>query len=146
MNTLWIAAALLLTACSAQPRLPAETDYPATVVGRIVKRTVAGSAPIVDPKENPTATTHTPHSPIPVVTSSGEVIRAGPRIAYELRAKDGTLLIAQAASDFPVGACVALSGYADGPSRTHFSFGRARLEPSDQCGPQPALVEPRLMT
>jgi len=125
--------------------LPAETEYPATVVGRVAKRTVAGSVPIVDPKENPTATTYTPHSPIPMVTSSGEVIRARPRIAYELRANDGTLLIVQAASDFPVGACVVLSGYADGPSRTHFSFGRARLEPSDECDPQAALIEPRRM-
>src|SRR5215470_15867973 len=98
MNRPWIAAALLLTACSAQPRLPAETEYPATVVGRVAKRTVAGSVPVADSKETPTATTHTPHSPIPIVTSSGEVIRAGPRIAYELRANDGTLLIVQTAS------------------------------------------------
>ena len=145
MNRPWIAAALLLTACAAQPRLPAETEYPATVVGRVAQRTVAGSVPIVDPKENPTATTYTPHSPIPMVTSSGEVIRARPRIAYELRANDGALLIVQATSDFPVGACVVLSGYADGPSRTHFSFGQARLEPSDQCDPQAALIEPRRM-
>jgi len=144
MNTPWIAAALLLTACSAQHRLPAETEYPATVVGRVAKRTVAGSSPIAE-KENPTAITQTPHSSIPIVTSSGEVIRVRPRIAYELRANDGTLLIVQATSDFPVGACVALSGYADGPSRTHFSFGRAALEPSDQCDAQPVPGEPRRM-
>ena len=109
------AAFLLLVACSVQSHRSTDTGYPATVVARVVKRTGVQ------------------HSPIPIVTESGEVVRGKTRIDYELRANDGTLLVVQATSEFPVGACVMLSGYADGPSRTHFSFGRAHLEPSDRC-------------
>src|SRR5262245_17566707 len=115
-NTLQIAAAcLLLAGCSTPPHSLRKTDYPATIVGRVVKRT--------DPQ----------HSPIPMVKESGEIVRSRPRVDYELRANDGSVLIVQAAMEFPVGACVSLSGYADGPSLTHFSFGRAELEASDQC-------------
>jgi hypothetical protein len=109
-------AFLLLVACSVPYYRSTETEYPAEVVARVAKRT--------DPQ----------HSPIPIVTESGEVIRSrGVRIDYELRTNDGTLLIVQTTSEFPVGTCVKLSGYADGPSRTHFSFRRAQLEPSDRC-------------
>jgi hypothetical protein len=106
---------LLLVACSVPSDRFTETAYPASLVARVVKRTGVQ------------------HSPIPIVTESGEVIRSKARIDYELRTNDGTLLIVQATSEFSVGTCVALSGYADGPSRTHFSFGRAQLEPSDEC-------------
>lgn len=117
MNTVLIgAASLLLGACSVPPNWSTQTDYPATVVARVAKRTG-----------------FLQHSPIPIVTASGELVRSKARIDYELRADDGTILIAQTTSDFPVGACVMLSGHADGPSRTHFSFGRAQLEPSDRC-------------
>lgn len=117
VNTVLIGAAtLLLVACSVPPHSSTKTDYPATVVARVAKRT-----------------TGTQHSPIPMVTASGELVRSKARIDYELQANDGTVLIVQTTSDFPVGACVMLSGYADGPSRTHFSFRRAQLEPSDQC-------------
>lgn len=116
MNTVPIGAAfLLLAACSLQSQRSTETEYPATVVARVAKRTGVQ------------------HSPIPIATGSGELVRSKARVDYELLANDGTLLIVQATSEFPVGACVTLSGYADGPSRTHFSLGRAQLEPSDQC-------------
>ena len=117
VNTVLIAAASLLpAACSVPPRWSTQTDYPVTVAARVAKRTG-----------------FLQHSPIPIMTASGELIRSKPRIDYELRANDGTVLIVQTTSEFPVGACVELSGYADGPSRTHFSFGRAKLEPSDRC-------------
>jgi hypothetical protein len=107
----------LLLACSVpSSRRLTETDYPEKVVARVAKRTGGEQ-----------------HSPIPIVTESGEVIRSMARIDYELRTNDGLLLIVQATSEFPVGACVMLSGYADGPSRTHFSFGKAQLEPSNEC-------------
>jgi hypothetical protein len=110
------AALLLLVGCSVPSYRSTETEYPAKLVARVTKRTGVQ------------------HSPIPIVTESGEVIRSrGVRIDYELLANDGTLLIVQATSDFPIGACVMLSGYADGPSRTHFSFGRAELKASDRC-------------
>lgn len=116
-----IAAVVLpLAVCLLPATLFPETGFPATVVARVAKRTVEGSA-------------DTRHSPIPVVTETGEVARSSARIDYELRANDSTVLIVRTTSDFPVGACVTLSGYADGPSRTHFSFGKAKLEPSDQC-------------
>jgi hypothetical protein len=102
------------------PALLSQTGYPATAVARVTKRATEGSR-------------DTHHSPIPAITQTGEVLRSRARIDYELRANDGSVLIVQTASDFPVGACVTVSGYADGPSRTHFSFGRAKLEPSDQC-------------
>jgi hypothetical protein len=118
VSTVLSGAAFLLLACSVpSSRRTTETEYPAKLVARVAKRTGGEQ-----------------HSPIPIVTESGEVIRSrAVRIDYELRANDGTLLIVQATSEFPVGACVMLSGYADGPSRTHFSFGRAQLEPSDEC-------------
>ena len=59
--------------------------------------------------------------------------RSKARIDYELRANDDTVLIVPTTSEFTVGACIVLSGYADGPSRAHFSFVRAQLEPSDRC-------------
>jgi hypothetical protein len=68
-----------------------------------------------------------------MVKADGELVRSKARIDYELRANDGTLLIVQSTSEFAIGACVMLSGYADGPSRTHFSFGRAQLKSSDRC-------------
>jgi hypothetical protein len=110
------AAFLVLVACSVPSYRLTETEYPVSVVARVAQRSGDWQ-----------------HSPIPIVTRSGEVIRTRARIDYELRTDDGTILIVQATSEFPVGACVALSGYADGPSRTHFSVGRAQLEPSDRC-------------
>jgi hypothetical protein len=116
VNTVLIGAIfLLLVGCSVQSHSPRETEYPATVIARVANRSSVQ------------------HSPIPIVKESGEVVRSAARVDYELRANDGTILIVQATSEFPVGACVTLFGYADGPSRTHFSFGRAQLEPSDQC-------------
>jgi hypothetical protein len=116
VNAALIGALFLpLVACSVQPHSSRETEYPATVVARVAKRTIVQ------------------HSPIPIVKESGEVVRSSARVDYELRASDGTILVVQATSEFPVGACVRLFGYADGPSRTHFSFGRAELEPSDRC-------------
>ena len=117
MNTVLVgAASLLLVACSTPRHWSTQTDYPATIVARVAKRT-----------------TGLQHSPIPIVKADGELVRSKARIDYELRANHGTVLIVQTTSEFPVGACVMLSGYADGPSRTHFSFGRAQLEPSDRC-------------
>lgn len=110
------ATSLLLVACSTPRHGSSQTDYPTTIVARVANRT-----------------TGLQHSPIPVVKPDGELVRSKARIDYELRANDGTILIVQTTSEFPVGACVILSGYADGPSRTHFSFGRAQLEPSDRC-------------
>jgi len=113
-------AALALTAFLLPPALHSQTGYPATAIARVTKRAAEGSR-------------DTHYSPIPAITQTGEVVRSAARIDYELRAEDGRVLIVQTTSDFPVGACVTVSGDADGPSRTHFSFGRAKLEPSDQC-------------
>ena len=117
VNTVLVgAASLLLVACSTPRHWSAQTGYPATIVAWVANRT-----------------TGLQHSPIPAVKADGELVRSKTRIDYELRANDGTVLIVQTTSEFPVGACVMVSGYADGPSRTHFSFGRAQLEPSDRC-------------
>jgi hypothetical protein len=52
---------------------------------------------------------------------------------YEVRASDGTLHLIQSEGDFAVGSCVSFSGYADGPSRTHWSRGRVTLKAAASC-------------
>src|SRR5438067_959127 len=52
---------------------------------------------------------------------------------YQIRAKDGTLHILANKVEFQIGDCVAFSGYADGPSRTHWSSGRTTLVRSTDC-------------
>jgi len=121
--------------CSVPPHWTTETDYPATAIARVVKRSDIPSTPLVDPQENPPSIIIVPtrSGPILIATGSHGIARSASRIDYELRTKDGTLLVVQTSTEFPVGTCVALSGYADGPSRTHFSLGRAQLSPSDAC-------------
>jgi hypothetical protein len=124
----------LLGACTVRPYWPTETDYPANAIARVVKRNGIASAPIVDPSTPLSISiVGTKHGAIPFVTGDGGLVRTTPYTHYELLTNDGEILLVQSESEFALGTCVALSGYADGPSRTHYSLGRARLESSDGC-------------
>lgn len=123
-----------LVGCTVRPYWSTETSYPANEIARVVKRNGVASAAIVDPS-TPLAITivGTKHGAIPVVTGDGGIVRTTPYIHYELRTNSGEILLVQSESVFELGTCLALSGYADGPSRTHYSLGRARLELGDGC-------------
>lgn len=121
---------LPVSGCVAPMPYSYETKYAGNGVGKIEKRVEFPSAPIAYRQDGSPAT-------VPVLIGKQFVEFPGPRypgrIRYEIRGNDGTLHILS--SDFPVevGACVAFAGFADGPSRTHWSFGRVRLERSKNC-------------
>jgi hypothetical protein len=127
---------VILLGCTVAPHWSNETDYPGSAIAKVVRRNDVPSTPLVEPSEKPLSINivNTRHGPLPVVTGDGSgLVRSTARFDYELRTNDGTLLIVQSESAFEVGACLAVTGYADGPSRTHYSLGRARLERSDRC-------------
>src|SRR5262245_46960449 len=113
-------------ACTVRPHWSTETDYPANAIARVVSRSGVPSAPVADPS-TPLSVRFvgTKYGAIPIVTGGGGLVRTTPYIHYELRTNDGRTLLVQSEVDFGLGACIALSGYADGPSRTHYSLGRA---------------------
>ena len=50
------------------------------------------------------------------------------RYIFEVKASDGTTHIVGTQTAFSVGDCISFEGYADGPSRTHWSTGRVTVE------------------
>lgn len=126
--------AAALTACGGPySRFGRETSWPGSAVGRVVASTFSPSGPaVVGPDGKPAV--------IPIFLKGSSVpiqVPAGgstpEHYHYQVRANDGTLLVLQSDVALPVGACIAISGYADGPSMTHWSFGRAKVEQSAGC-------------
>jgi hypothetical protein len=126
-----IATVAVMCGCVNNPPYSRETAFPGSGLGKVERRTEHGGA---DPTAKPQTVT------VPVlmgktyVPITVGVTPASPRrFLYEIRASDGVLHIVSDGLDFPLGACLAWSGYADGPSRTHWSMGRVQVAPSDKC-------------
>src|SRR5688572_6375233 len=109
------AATALLSGCIG-PHWSRETEWPGSGLGVIeLRRDHSGTEP---------------HAIGNVIVP----LRIEPRsFHYEIRSPDGTLHIVRSDTPFKVGACVKFSGHADGPSRTHWSYGRVTLELSTAC-------------
>lgn len=123
-----------LAACGGPySRFGRETEWPGTAVGRVVASTFSPSGPaVVGPDGKPI------YVVIPIkgtgLAIQGPVGGETPEhFHYQVRANDGTLLVLQSDARIPVGACIVISGHADGPSMTHWSFGRTKVEPSWGC-------------
>jgi hypothetical protein len=110
-----------------------ETSWPGSAVGRVVASTFSPSAPaVVGPDGKPVEVPiFLKGRPVPIRVAAGG--STPEHYHYQVQANDGTLLILQSDARLPVGACIAISGYADGPSMTHWSFGRAKVEQSADC-------------
>ncbi|MCE2999643.1 MAG: hypothetical protein ACK59Y_10560 [Betaproteobacteria bacterium] len=109
------------------------TDWPGTAVGRVVASTFSPSGPVVIGPDG---------KPIYIVIPiQGTGLAIQGRLGgdtpehyhYQIQKNDGTLLVLQSEARIPTGACIVISGYADGPSMTHWSFGRTKVGPSDGC-------------
>lgn len=125
-----LGVAFVLSACTSVPYAH-DTAYPGSAFGKIEIRSQYGGT---DPSVNPAT--------VPVLVPAGKTLVlidlpvtpvAPIRHHYQIRSPDGTLHIVSTELDFPVGSCVAWSGYADGPSRTHWSMGRVEVMRSDKC-------------
>ena len=127
---------LSLAACTLGPHYPRETDYPGAAAGIVEVRTESVPGPAVYGPDGRPAVAEVPVKgyPLPLRIETGALIRTPHYFHYQVRAKDGTLHILASDLPFEVGSCVAFSGYADGPSRTHWSLGRVTLERSTDCG------------
>ena len=123
---------LLIAGCTSAPQYSVETNYPGSAVGKVEARWNSGSRPKVVNRDGSPATIPVPVGPLVVPITSG-LFRTPPSTRYEIRTADGTLLLVDANEEFDVGACVRVSGYADGPSRTQWSLGRSKLESSNNC-------------
>jgi len=116
---------LVVGACTVAPHWSKETSWPGSGVGRIENRGDSPSGPVGGPQKG-----------LPLVTVFGEPVVRAPYVTpfrtphtfhYQVRSPDGTLHVIASEAEFEVGTCIAFSGYADGPSRTHWSLGRATL-------------------
>lgn len=106
-----------------------QTDYPGEGTGIVESRTGPGG------DVSARSSTLIPVGNIFVPVPEREIVIPTPgKFRYQIRARDGTLHLVANDAAFDVGACVAFSGYADGPSRTHWSFGRTVMVKSDACG------------
>ena len=124
---------LAISGCTLGPHYSLETDYPGTAVGVIELRRDERSRPAVLNRDGTAANIPVVVGPVVVPVSSAGLFRTPSAIRYEIRASDGTVLLVDVRDQFQVGDCVRVSGYADGPSRTHWSLGRAKLESSKDC-------------
>jgi hypothetical protein len=123
-----VLAMILWTTTACGPWHKRETDYPGEGVGIIETRTGSGGG------VSASSITLVPVGKILVPIPAGEVSTPTPgKFHYQIRSRDGTLHILANDVAFDVGTCVAFSGYADGPSRTHWSFGRTTLIKSEDC-------------
>jgi len=120
---------LFLAGCSGVYYSPI-TNYPGSVLGVVERKTVVGGGPIAYGRDGRPLSV-----PVPV---GGAVIFVpqlpSPRsFLYEVRDTEGTLHIVTYESEFDVGNCVTLTGYAEGPSRTHWSKERIKVSRSEEC-------------
>lgn len=121
-----------LTACAVTLRAAPEADYPGSATGRIEARTERRPPKSIVPDRRPADALLPGHRVLfSVPAASARRIRS--TFLYEIRAIDGVVHIVGSFQDFEMGACVSISGYADGPSRTHWSPGRVKLERSTAC-------------
>jgi hypothetical protein len=120
-----LAVSSLLIACTVGPFYSTTTSYPGEGAGIIEKSSVVASAPLTEDTRIVAVPVGKGFVPIPV---SGSVVRHTGRVVYEIRSADGTLHILSTPELFERGTCVAWKGFADGPSRTHWSMGRVQVE------------------
>jgi hypothetical protein len=117
-------AVMLLAGCVTKMPYSYVTDYAGNGIGRIEKRVDVPSASAVT-------------VPVRVGVTVFEIpgpVRYPGRIQYQIRSSDGTLHVLSSDIPFEIGSCVAFAGFADGPSRTHWSFGRVTsIELSKNC-------------
>jgi len=111
---------------------PLQTDYSGGAVGKIQSRTERGGGPTAFGPDGKPYVAPVPVGGVVIPVESGGLPGSRSYI-YEIRAADGTLHIVGSRATFEIGSCVAFSGYADGPSRTHWSVGRVTLERSTNC-------------
>lgn len=123
----------ICTGCTFGPPYSLETDWPGSGFGRIETRAVAESAPAVYGPDGKPARIPLLIGGVFVPVDSGVLYRTARRVSYQVRADDGTLHIVSSDVDIEQGACISWIGYADGPSRTHWSMGRVQVERSDKC-------------
>lgn len=122
-----------VSACTVPVPIPKETPYPGSGFGRIESRGQSFASPVtVDEKGRP-ITLRVPVVGVGLIETNSSVVQYRGSFHYQIRAQDGTLHILANESEFQVGDCVRFSGYADGPSRTHWSRGRTTLERSNDC-------------
>ena len=127
-----LAAAAALSGCTGGLRYATETEWPGSGHGRVESRIDQGPSRLTESGAG-----------APVVVGgavlgqvdSGAWLRTPALSHYEVRSPDGTLHIISSERAFPEGSCVAWTGYADSPARTHWSWGRVELTASDQCVP-----------
>src|SRR6267143_3584786 len=128
-----VAAAVVLSGCGG-PYYSRETNYRGGATGVVEKRTAVGgpSTSSSDSDRRSEVPVPTGKTVIFVPAPSGPLF--SPRyFTYEIRSKDGTVHIAQYDTEFEVGSCIEFSGFADGPSRTHWSRNRISMQRSDKC-------------
>lgn len=133
--------AMGMAGCTVGPYYPLQTDYPGTGVGRIEDRSVVESAPAFYGPDGEPARIPVQVGATPTTIDSRFLYRTPGRVVYQIRTGDGTLHVVSTDRDFAVGACVHWTGYADGPSRTHWSAGRVQVEKSDECADSSRLRE-----
>ena len=120
----------LLASCTVAPHWSRETDWPGRGVGKVESRGESLPGPAGGPQPDIYVPVGRVLVPVPYVSP----FRTSHTFHYQIRSSDGTLHIVASETDFEVGACVEFSGFADGPSRTHWSLGRATLKRSNDCG------------
>jgi hypothetical protein len=128
-----VAVAITAAGCTVGPYYPMKTDYPGGGLGRIEDRAVVGSAPSFYGPDGKPARIPVLVGANPTTIDSGVLYRTAGRVVYQIRDADGALHVVSTERDFEVGSCVRWAGYADGPSRTHWSMGRVQVEKSDEC-------------
>jgi hypothetical protein len=132
-----LAAAVALSGCTMGMRYSTVTDWPGSGYGRVETRIDRGPARCCGAMME-RGVTVVPIGgvfvPIPVQPIGVNPWTTPALSHYEIRSPDGTLHIISDEKAFPEGACVAWTGYADSPARTHWSWGRVELQASDKCG------------
>ena len=125
-------AVMIWSTAACAPWHKRETDYPGGGIGIIETRASSDGGGFAEYVQNVTIV---PVGKAVVLLPPREIATPTPgKFHYQIRAKDGTLHLLANDAAFDIGTCVTFSGYADGPSRTHWSFGRTTLVRSADCG------------
>jgi hypothetical protein len=127
-----LAVAVALSGCTMGQRYSTVTEWPGSGYGRVESRIDQGRSRLA---ESGTGAPVVVGGAVLGQVDSGAWLRTPPLSHYEVRSPDGTLHIISTESAFPEGSCVAWTGYADSPARTHWSWGRVELQASDKCVP-----------
>ncbi len=124
---------IALVGCTVGPHYPTETAYPGSGFGKVLVVSFIESAPAFYGQDGKPFVIQIPIEGQTFQMDTALLHRTPNRVDYHIQGSDGTLHIMSSTVAFPKGACIAWTGYADGPSRTHWSFGRVRMEKSDKC-------------